>query len=303
MRNNHFWIQVWVRWRRPWSHIRRSVSWHEKSARCRNSQHADLSSYPYSNRWHMLFRILGISRLLSIRSGRSSVSWCRHHQWSGRWRELLLTDTLFLVSVPVPLLTEGLITQGAKVGARVRMRANVILHVAQLVKLFEANFALHLLILPTGLGVDYLHSSPQLFLFPDHLVFESWNFIGGIRVFNFHIFWLWKGPLCFKNLRAKKLSTFLLFKWQILVFLPMRKSALGAEKAYPSKFCRRRHALIRKLKICDVWRADWSRLSWRRMMMLIEQRGRCHSRAWCHQRKALFKMRTAHQWFWTYSLR
>ena len=51
------------------------------------------------------------------------------------------------------------------------MRAHVVLDIGEFVELFVADFALHLLIMATCLLIDYLHSPPQLLLFPDCLAF------------------------------------------------------------------------------------------------------------------------------------
>ena len=68
------------------------------------------------------------------------------------------------------------------------MRAHVVFDIGELVELFVADFALHLLILATGLLIDYLHSPPQLLLFPDCLAFETCHLGTGMIMVNSHIF-------------------------------------------------------------------------------------------------------------------
>ena len=73
--------------------------------------------------------------------------------------------------VAVALLAEGLVAEGTRVGPRVRVRSNVVLHIGKLVELFVADFALHLLVLAARLHVDHLHRTPQLSLLLYNLVF------------------------------------------------------------------------------------------------------------------------------------
>ena len=73
--------------------------------------------------------------------------------------------------VAVALLAEGLVAEGTRVGPRVRVRSNVVLHVGKLVELLVADFALHLLVLAARLHVDHLHRPPQLSLLLYNLVF------------------------------------------------------------------------------------------------------------------------------------
>ena len=191
------------------------------------------------------------------------------HDWRRKLLGVLLTNTLFLVPVAVALLGEGLVAEGARVGPRVRVRANVVLHIGQLVELLVADFALHLLVLATCLHVDHFHGSPQLSLLLDHLVFLTRHLAicGNIEaIFFVQIFCSGgshRGALLTSGRHRRLLRT------------KDTSGHLGGE-------LRLAGALVGDLQVCQVGRIGCRAVEWWWRLL------HCQA-AWC-QRKALLKV-------------
>ena len=206
---------------------------------------------------------------LSVRIFASKWGW---HFWVG----LLLTDALFLVPVPVSLLRKGLVTKRARVGARIWVRAHVILHIGKLVKLFVADFALHLLILATCLIIENLHSPPQFLLFSDCLVFETWYLRRGNVVVFSQIFC----NRCWNQLRAKHSIK--------------PKDVLRLDGCDTFEWLRPDHdrvSLLAEALLCDLKAFHERSIHGRawRWWLQLKGRWRFHGEAWC-QRKALLEV-------------
>ena len=92
--------------------------------------------------------------------------------------------------VAVPLLREGLGAEGAAEGPVVVVRPNVVLHVRQLAEHFQADFALHALVLAASLFVGHLHCAPKFTDLLDGiwLGFDGWHMIDNFCVCSIRIF-------------------------------------------------------------------------------------------------------------------
>ena len=206
---------------------------------------------------------------LSVRILASKWGW---HLRVGR----LLADALFLVPVPISLLGKGLVTKRARVGARIWVRAHVILHIGELVELFVADFTLHLLILTTRLIIENLHSPPQFLLLPDCLVFETRYLRRGKIVVFSHIFC--NG--CWNQLGAKH---------SIKAKDVLRIDGCDTFECF--RPCHDRVSLLAEALFCDLKAFRQRSIYCRAWSWWLQMKGRWrfHGEAWC-QRKALLEI-------------